>query len=202
MARRRLRAVGVLLLLLATPLSVAGAGDEIDVDLWHRQLAEAIGPEPEAAVEEVPALGLFPYLGAAAGPPNWLSGQVGAYLSYSDGRSFSLYGGYSYEAGAQANAHIVTLGWGGVRSLHSAAPQLGFHGKYLRYRRWEDEDHGTHHGLSFGHETGLGNLAMSVEMGAARSERNHWLITLQVCLKLAAPVHLPLGKKPHQPGEG
>ena len=200
MARRRLRALVVLLFLLATPLSIARAGDEIDVDLWHRQLAEALGPEPQGAVEGMPGLGLFPYLGAAAGPPNWLSGQVGAYLSYSDGLSFSLYGGYGYEAGAQANAHIVTLGWGGVRPLHSATPQLGFHGKYLRYRRWEDEDHGTHHGLSVGHETGLGNLAMSVEMGAARSDRNHWLITLQVCLKLAAPVHLPLGKAPPDGG--
>jgi hypothetical protein len=202
MARRRLCSPVVLLLLLATPLSFASAGDEIDVDLWHRQLAEAIGPEPEEAAEGVPGLGLFPYLGAAAGPPNWLSGQVGAYLSYSDGRTFSLYGGYSYEAGPQADAHVITLGWGGVRPLHSAAPQLGFHGKYLRYRRWADEDHGTHHGLSVGHETGLGNLAMSVEMGAARSQRNHWLITLQVCLKFATPVHIPLGKASRQPGEG
>lgn len=197
MSLRRLRPFAILTAVLSTIVTSAAAGDDIDIDLWHRQLAEQIGAEPEEeAAEHRPSLGLYPHLGAAAGPPNWLSGQVGAYLSYSDGHRFSLYAGYSFEEGAQADAHIVTLGWGGVRPLHSARPQLGFHGKYLRYRRWEHEDHGAHHGLSVGNETGVGSAALSFEVGAARSDRNHWLITIQICLKLAAPVHIPLGKAP------
>lgn len=202
MARRRLRPLVVLLPLLAAAASVSRAGDEIDVDLWHRQLAEAIGPESDSeASREVPGLGFYPHLGVAAGAPSWLSLQLGAYLSYSNGRSFSLYGGYSVEEGVRADARIITLGWGGVRPLQSAAPQLGFHGKFLRYRRWDHDDHGVHHGLSVGHESGLGSAAVSVEVGAARSDRNHWLVTLQVCLKLAAPVHIPLGKETRPPGE-
>ncbi len=82
-----------------------------------------------------------------------------------------------------------------------ASKQTGFHGKYLRYRRWDDEDHGIHHGMSFGTESGVGFGALAFEVGAARSERNHWLIVAQVALKFAAPIRIPLTKRPTPPDE-
>ena len=193
-------ALGVAALVMATVSVTAWADDEIDIDLWHQDLADALGEEPEEA-RRGPSLGLYPTIGGGLGPPNWASLQADAYISYTDGRRFSIYGGYGVEWGPQANAHIITLGWGGVRPIPVASRQLGFHGKFLRYRRWDDEDHGIHHGLSFGTEQGVGFGALSFELGAARSERNHWLIVMEVALKFAVPVHIPLTKKPAQSPE-
>lgn len=186
-------AVGVAFVLACAQAGWAG-DDVIDIDTWHAELAEAVGPEP-AQEPRPPAFGLYPALGVAVGPPNWYSGQGNVYVSYSDGKTFSIFGGYGREWGPQADAEIITLGWGGVRKLPAAAKQLGFHGKYVRYRKWDDEDHGIHHGLSVGTIHGVGNLDLSFEMGAARSGRNHWLITLEVSLKFALPVHIPLANE-------
>ena len=183
----------VLLAVLAAGGS-AVAGDGVDVDLWHRQLAEELGPEPASEPEPTAGFGLYPTLGVAAGPPNWISAQAHLFASYSNGSRVSLYGGLGLEEGPQADALILTLGWGGVRPVIGLAPQLAFHGKYLRYRRWDDRDHGLHHGLSLGTESALGFAAVAFELGAAHSERNHWLLVATVCLKLAAPVHLPLAR--------
>jgi len=165
--------------------------DIVDVDLWHADLSEEMGPEP-AQEEQRVSLGLYPEIGAAVGPPNWYAGQGNVFLSLSDGKSFSIFGGYGREWGPQADAQIITLGWGGVRPIPVASKQLGFHGKFLRYRRWDDVDHGVHHGLSIGTIHGVGLCSLSFEMGAARSERNHWLVTLEVSLKFAVPVYVPL----------
>jgi hypothetical protein len=192
-------AAALVLLAVITAGGSAAAGDGIDVDLWHRELAEELGPEPAPQPEPTPGFGLFPTLGVAAGPPNWISAQAHLYASYSDRRRFSVYGGLGLEEGPQADAVILTLGWGGVRPVVGLAPQLGFHGKYLRYRRWDDGDHGIHHGLSLGTESGLGFAAVAFEVGAARSDRNHWLITATVCLKVAAPVHVPLASRSDPP---
>ena len=180
------------------PMTVL-AGDSIDLDLWHQELADALGEEPEEEGDRRPALGIYPTLGGAIGPPNWVSAQGHAYLSFTDGKTFSIYGGYGVEWGPKADATIITLGWGGVRSIPVASKQTGFHGKFLRYRRWDDDDHGIHHGLSFGTESGVGFLALAFEVGAARSQRNHWLIVAQVALKFAAPIRIPLTKKPAPP---
>ena len=179
----------------------AWADDEIDIDRWHRELSDALGEESEEAPRG-PSLGLYPTIGGALGPPNWISLQADAYVSYTDGRTFSVYAGYGVERGPQADASIITLGWGGVRPIPAASKQLGFHGKFLRYRRWDEEGHGIHHGLSFGTEQGVGFGALSFELGAARSDRNHWLITMQVVLKFAVPVHIPLTKKTTQSPKG
>ena len=186
------RRAGLLLVLTVVALPAAWAGDGIDIDLWHEQLALDLGDEPEAEAVR-PSLGIYPTLGVALGPPNWASLNAAAYLGYSC-RSFSIYGGYGVERGPDADAHIVTVGWGGVKAIPVASKQKGFHGKYLRYRRWDQEDHGIHHGLSFGTEHGVGFAAMSIEVGAARSQRNHWIVTLQIALKLAAPIRIPLSK--------
>lgn len=181
-----------------SPLAVA-AGDTIDLDRWHLELSQAIGEEPEQPRDERPALGLYPTLGGALGPPNWAAAQGHAYLSFTDGHSFSIYAGYGVEKGPWADARILTVGWGGVRAIPVASKQTGFHGKYLRYRRWDDEDHGIHHGLSFGTESGVGFGALAFEVGGARSDRNHWMIVAQVALKFAAPIRIPLTKRPAQP---
>ncbi len=189
----------MVMLIMATV--TARADDGIDLDRWHDELRAAIGEDPQVDEDRRPSLGIYPSLGVAAGPPNWVAAQANAYLSFSDGRRFSLYAGYGEEWGPQADSQIITLGWGGVRRIPAASKQLGFHGKYLRYRRWNEEDHGVHHGLSFGTESGVGWGGLSFEVGAARSEQNHWLITLEIALKFATPVHIPLKKMPTSPAE-
>ena len=184
--------------LLVTCSAVVQAGDAIDLDTWQQVLAQTLGEEPEDPSDQRPAFGLYPTLGGAIGPPNWVSAQGSVYLSFTDGRHFSIYGGYGIEKGLQADSSIITVGWGGVRPIPVASKQTGFHGKYLRYRRWDDDDHGIHHGLSFGTESGVSFGSLSFELGAARSDRNHWLITAQIALKLAAPIRIPLTKRPAQ----
>ena len=195
MVSPRLVVVGlaVVLAVLHSPALVAD-DDIIDIDLWHAELSEAMGPEPPEAVQRV-SLGLYPEIGAAVGPPNWYAGQGNVYLSFSNGKTFSIFGGYGHEWGPQADAQIITVGWGGVRPIPVASHQLGFHGKFVRYRRWDDFDHGVHHGLSVGTMHGVGICALSFEMGAARSEQNHWMITLEVSLKFAVPVYIPLTRE-------
>jgi len=191
----------VLALVTAVLPMTVSAGDTIDLDLWHKELADALGEEPGAKDDRRPALGIYPTLGGALGPPNWFSAQGHAYFSFTDGKRYSIYAGYGVEWGPRADASIITLGWGGVRSIPVASKQTGFHGKFLRYRRWDDEDHGIHHGMSFGTESGVGFGALAFEVGAARSERNHWLIVAQVALKFAAPIRIPLTKKAAPPDE-
>jgi hypothetical protein len=179
-------------LLLGLAAGTAGAGDGIDLDLWHQQLAADLGSEIGEVRQRRPAFGLFPTLGAAAGPPNWIAAQGALTVSFTDGRRFSLMAGYGIERGPQADGYFVTLGWGGVRPIPVATRQLAFHGKFLRYRRWDDNDRGVHHGLSIGTEHGVGFAALSFEVGAARSSDDHWLVVAQFGLKLARPFHIPL----------
>jgi len=196
--RARVVVLVAMMVVAAVPIQ---AGEGIDLDAWHQELAEEVGeiwPEDEP---QVPAFGLYPAVGAALGPPNWASVQASAYLMFTDGKHFSIFGGYGIERGPQADAQVVTLGWGGLTPLHVASKRLGFHGKFLRYRRWDGEDHGIHHGLSFGTESGAGNLGLAFEVGAARSDRNHWLLMAQVVFKVAVPVRIPLARKGAIPRE-
>ncbi len=182
------------------PMTVS-ADEPIDLDLWHEELFEAIGEEPEQKADRRPALGIYPTLGGSIGPPNWVSAQGHAYLSFTDGKHFSIYAGYGVEWGPKADASIITVGWGGVHPIPVATKQIGFHGKFLRYRRWDDEDHGVHHGLSFGAESGISFGALAFELGAARSERNHWMIVAQIALKFAVPIRIPLTRNREAPDD-
>jgi len=193
---RLLVTLAVMFMVLPVPVS---ADDPIDLDSWHEELIDALGEPPEKTADRRPALGIFPTLGGSIGPPNWYSAQGHAYLSFTDGKSFSIYAGYGVEWGPKADASVVTVGWGGVRPIPVATKQIGFHGKFLRYRRWDDEDHGVHHGLSFGAESGISFGALGFELGAARSDRNHWMIVAQIALKFALPINIPLTKKSTQP---
>lgn len=196
-ARRVAIVLGLLLSMVPVP-DLWADEDPIDIDLWHAELLAAVGPEPPEEAQPW-ALGLYPAIGVAVGPPNWYSAQGNAYISLTDGKTFSIFGGYGREWGPQADSQIITVGWGGVRRLPVATRQRGFHGKFLRYRRWDDTDHGVHHGLSIGTIHGVGVASLSFEMGAARSDRNHWIVTLEVSLKFALPVYLPLSHPPQGP---
>jgi hypothetical protein len=180
---------GLFVLLLVVGCGVATAQVPIDLDRWHAENAEPDLDETHARF----SLGLYPGISGVIGAPNLLSYQYSGYLSLSDGKSFSLFVGYGEERGTPADCEMYTVGWGGVRRLPSAAPQRGFHGKFVRYRRWEHRDHGVHHGVSAGTEMGVGLLSLTFEVGAARSDRNHWMATAQVAVKLALPVWIPLG---------
>lgn len=187
------------IVVLAVLPASAWAGDPIDLDQWHHELIETLGEEPEEYGDRRPALGIYPTLGGSLGFPNWASAQGHAYLSFTDGERFSIYAGYGVEWGPTADASVITVGWGGVRPIPVATKQTGFHGKFLRYRRWDDEDHGVHHGLSVGAESGISFGAINFELGAARSERNHWMVVAQIALKFAAPIRIPLTKQPAHP---
>lgn len=191
--------LALLLVFAAAVLPAANlwAEDGIDLDLWHQELNQILGEDIEEQPQP-PSFGIYPTLGAALGPPNWASLQGSVYLSYSCSK-FSIYGGYGVERGAKADARMITLGWGGVTAIPVASKQKGFRGKFLRYRRWDDEDHGVHHGLSFGTDHGIGFGGLSLEIGAARSQQNHWIVTLEIALKLAAPIRIPLGKRDVDP---
>jgi hypothetical protein len=193
--RRLLSALSAAVLLGSTAVAEE-SGPPRDVDTWHEQLAAAAGGDLTEAVDRHWTLGIYPNAGAAAGPPEWLSYQLNVYLSLSDHRSFSLFAGYGYERGPGSESHMATLGWGGVRRLQAARPQRGFYGKFLRYRRIEDFDHGIHHGLSVGSETGAGAFGLAFEFGAARSSRNHWDFVVQVVLKVAFPMIVDLSRAP------
>jgi len=116
------------LLLVATlvfavlPMTVV-ADEPINLDLWHEDLFDALGEEPEQKADRRPALGIYPTLGGSIGPPNWVSAQGHAYLSFTDGKSFSIYAGYGVEWGPKADASIITVGWGGVHPIPVATKQ-------------------------------------------------------------------------------
>lgn len=179
---------------VGAPVEADEIGPPRDVDAWHAALLEAVGAPICERPERRWTLGLYPSIGIALGPPEWISGQVHGYLSLSDHRSFSLFIGYGYERGPGSETHMGTLGWGGVRRLSGARPARGFYGKFLRYRRMRDFDHGIHHGLSVGAETGAGVFSLAFEIGAARSGDNHWAITAQVGAKIAVPIIIPLSR--------
>ena len=177
---------------LAVCSSPVRAGDEIDLDHWHAELLEAIGEEPADIRTGQWSIGIYPTLGGVLGPPNWIAYEGAFSLSLSNGQRLNMLLGCGFEGGPNGEAYSVTFGWGGVRPIPSAAPQLGFHSKYLRYKRWDHRDQGVHHGLSVGTEHGIGHYAVSLELGAALSERDHWLIIAEFSLKLALPVRIPL----------
>lgn len=181
-----------LVLLLVAGCGAATAQAMSDLDDWHPAVADPATDEAGSGF----SLGLYPGVSGVLGAPNLLSYQYGVHLSLSDGHSFSLFVGYGEERGSPADCELYTVGWGGVRRLPSAAPQRGFHGKFVRYRHWDHKDHGVHHGISVGTEMGVGMLSLTFEVGAARSARNHWMATAQVALKVALPVLIPLGGGP------
>jgi len=195
-------------LILVAVIAAAGhaAGQETlpprDVDSWHKALGDAVGTEILDPEQSAWSLGLYPNLGLALGPPDWVAYQIGGYVSLTRQGRFSIFTGYTYERGPGEETHMATLGWGGVRRLSGARPQRGFYGKFLRYRRMEDFDHGVHHGLSVGTETNAGLLGFSMEVGAARSPQNHWALVVQVGLKVGIPVFIPLSRDSATQPEG
>lgn len=173
-----------------------------DVDRWHEVFTAGIGADYLAPPERGWDLGLYPSLGVFVGPSEWIAIQAHGYVSLTCREKFSLFTGYGYARGPDSESHMATLGWGGVRRLSGARSQRGFYGKFLRYRRLEDFDHGVHHGLSVGSEAGAGIFGFAVEIGAARSSNNHWAVTAQVGFKIALPIIVSLSRSSEtQPAE-
>jgi hypothetical protein len=181
---------------LVLPVAAEEVAPPRDVDQWHEAFAAAVGGAGSEPENRGWSLGICPSAGFTIGPYEWISFQAHGYLSLTDGHSFSLFGGYGYERGPGSETHMATLGWGGVRTLSAARSQRGFYGKFLRYRRIRDFNHGIHHGLSVGAESGAGLFALAFEFGAARSSRNHWVMTAQIGLKIELPFMVPLSRSP------
>lgn len=150
---------------------------------------------PPDATEVGPrvALGVYPAVEGSVGPPNTVSWRLNGYLSFTVKDRFSVFAGYGEDWGPHVDSEIYTLGWGGVREVPAVVPQRGFHGKFIRYRRWHGDQHGLHYGLSLGTESGFGPFGVVLEVGAARSDRNHWLAVAQFSVKLGIPILIPLG---------
>jgi len=157
---------------LATGVSVVQGQERIDIKEWH-------AGHPVAVTEKNPdrrlRLGLYPRLGAVVGVPNGVAGTFQISFSLLRPTGYSLYLGAGYEYGPAVEGSNLTLGWGGVREAPAAVRQVGFSGAFLRYRNWDSDNHGRHHGLSVGVESGLGALGLAMEVGLARSDRNHWI---------------------------
>lgn len=187
--------------LLATAIVVGAVGRATaqsgtpprDVDDWHESFKAAIGGPYLDDESRGWDLGIYPSFALALGPPEWVAVQASGYLSIAKRSSFSLFVGYGYERAVDSESHLATIGWGGVLRLPGARQQRGFYGKFLRYRRLDDAEHGIHHGLSVGSEAGVGVFGFTVEVGAARSPQNHWALTVQFAAKLALPIILPIG---------
>jgi hypothetical protein len=178
----------------AAVVSAADLEPPRDVDRWHEVFNAAIGADYLDEETRGWELGIYPSLAVALGPPEWVAVQANGYLSVTKLGSFSLFAGYGYERGPGSESHLGTIGWGGVRRLSGAREQRGFYGKFLRYRRMEDFEHGLHHGLSVGSEAGAGIFGFAVEIGAARSQDNHWALTVQIAGKIAFPVVVALSR--------
>jgi len=178
-------------LLAVAPASAVASDQEIDLDRWHaeRRLdTDRVTDSPRLT------LGLYPGVAGVIGLPNGVAGTGELYVSLTARDRFSIFAGYGHEWGPASESESYTLGWGGVRALPVATSQRGFHGTFLRYRRWTHDRHGVHHGISVGTESGAGFLGLGLELGAARSDRNHWLIVARVSLKVPIPILIPLAR--------
>ncbi|MCU0302762.1 MAG: hypothetical protein MUC56_01715 [Thermoanaerobaculales bacterium] len=185
---RRIAAVVLALGAAATAAVAEEPQPPRDVDAWHEAFSAAAGGPITEPADRGWSLGLYPAAGLAVGPPGWVAVQGQAFVSLSDGRSFSLFAGFGYERAPESESYLATLGWGGVRRLPAARPQRGFYGKFLRYRRIEDDHHGVHEGLSVGTEHAVGAYGLGFEFGVARSDRDHWAVTVQVALRIGCPL--------------
>lgn len=158
---------------------------DFDLDAWHRL-------HPLSQEEETPKqhleFGILPQMGVVVGFPNGLAGDVQLSISMRRPGSFGLFVGGGYEFGAAVSGSNVTLGWGGVREIPATVRQLGFSGAFLRYRRWNSEDHGTHRGFSVGVSSSLGALGLTAEVGLSRSHENHWIPVARMGLSLSFPM--------------
>ncbi len=179
--------------IVSVPGVLAQDSGEIDVDRWHEQFPFEM-EHPVDFEEPRWLIGLYPGVSGVLGLPDLVSAQANFFVSLRRRHDFSIYLGYGREWGSPADGEIFTLGWGGVREVPVASRQFGFYGKFIRYRRWDEKNHGQHDGLSIGSESGAGFFSLTLEVGAARSDNNHWLFVAQIAIKVALPIGIPLGK--------
>ena len=174
------------ILFFAVVLAAAlpAAAQDIDLDAWHEDHPVAqTDPPPEPRFE----LGFMPSLALNVGLPNGVAAEGQLYISYSMRGRWSFFTGVGYEVGPLADGGSTTIGWGGVKQPSLEVPTRGFHGVFLRYRWWDQRNHGHHRGLSAGWEHGLGPFGLALELGAARSDRNHWMGVARLSFKVGVP---------------
>ena len=164
-------------------LSSVADDDVVDIDLWHAECFRGDGARTRAGRAARVVGAVSRAIGVAVGPPNWYAAQGNVFLSFSNGKTFSIFGGYGTGVGAAGGRtdHHRWLGW---RTVHSRGfgtarvsrqvPALSALGR--RGSRHPSRSLRRHH-------SGVGLCSLSFEMGAASSEQNHWLITLEVSLK-------------------
>ncbi len=185
MARFSSRVLLCLLFLAGIALQLPAQEDAFDLDLWHQH--HPLSREEKKAPAHL-ELGLLPEAGVVVGFPNGLAGNLQLSVSLRRPGSFGLFVGGGYEFGAAVSGSNLTIGWGGVRRVPATVRQLGFSGAFLRYRRWNSQDHGTHRGLSVGVSSSLGAFALTAEVGLSRSSRNHWIPAARMGLSLSFPM--------------
>ena len=170
----------IAIFLIAWTSTVQGQ-ESIDITRWHEEHPVGLADEtPDRGLQ----IGLYPRFGAVVGVPNVVAGTFQISLSIRRPDRYSLYLGAGYEYGPAVEGGNLTLGWGGVREAPAAVSQRGFSGAFLRYRNWDSDDHGRHHGLSVGVESGLGAIGLVMEVGLARSDRNHWIPVARLSFSL------------------
>lgn len=175
-----------LAVLLGPAVSVTAQDDPSEVDRWH-ELRPFLRPDDVGDPSWRWRVGVYPHLNLAMGLPEGVEVAPALDLSLARSGGWSVFVGYGRAYGPEVEAELWTVGWGGVHPLEGSRPQHGFHGTYLRYRRWDERDHGVHHGLSVGTASAVGPIGLGLELGAARSERNHWLPVAQVQVTLGMP---------------
>ncbi len=193
---RALRAVSVAILLVACCPPAAAADrpdppgvtrdnskDKGAVDRWHEERGY-YGIEDVPQEKETLRFALYPGLGVQVGTPEVLVGLGEVFISISDARSFSVFGGVGVEGRENVDAAVFTLGWGGVRRVQVAGRQSGFFGAFLRYRRYSDrKDTSQRKSFSLGSEVGGGHLSMALEFGGVQDRNDDWGVLIRLAIK-------------------
>jgi len=162
------------------------------VDRWHRERGY-YGIEEASQEKETLKFALYPGIGVQVGAPGTLLGLGEIYVSLSDGRSFSLFGGVGVEGRDSLSTTVVTLGWGGVRRVQVAGRQRGFFGAFLR-GRWANEagEGSLRRSFSVGSEVGGGHLSLALEFGGAQDHRQNWRFLVRAAVKVVWSIPLAL----------
>ncbi len=153
------------------------------MDRWHEE-RRYYGIENVPQEKETLRFALYPGFGVQVGTPEVLVGLGEVFISISDARSFSVFGGVGVEGRENVDAAVFTLGWGGVRRVQVAGHQSGFFGAFVRYRRFSDrKDTSQRKSFSLGSEVGGGHLSMALEFGGVQDRHDEWGVLIRLAIK-------------------
>ncbi len=153
------------------------------VDRWHVE-RDHYGIEETSTEGETLRFALYPGIGVQVGTPELLVGLGEVYVSVSDARSFSVFGGVGIEGNENVTATVFTVGWGGVRRIQVAGRQSGFFGAFLRLRRYGERGGAAHRrAFSLGSEVGGGHLSLALEFGGVEGGDENWGLLVRLAVK-------------------